>query len=64
MTQCQDNMTEWDIRWPGFPGVGGSTIKVAMTELSQIGTHPDMTLDVARMSNSNNQPTNLDDMKH
>ena len=34
----------------------GQCYKVIMSALSQVGTHPGMTLDVAKVCNSNNQP--------
>ena len=51
MLLCQDNVTEWDIRsWYWQPGFFmGLHYKVAMNApLSQIGSRPHMTLDVAR----------------
>ena len=46
-------VTEWDIRtWCGQAGFPvGQHFKVAVSLLSQIGTRPDMTIDVARTSN-------------
>ena len=51
LAQCHDNVTKGDIRsWYWQPGVplGKKPYKVTMSALSQVGTPPDMTLDVAR----------------
>ena len=48
--QCQDNVTEWDIRRPGF--TIGQHYNVAISgALSHVDAHPDMTLDVAPKTN-------------
>ena len=46
LTECQDNVTAWEpAAW--FPS--GATLKGHREcALSQVGTHPDKTLDVAR----------------
>ena len=53
LAQCQDNVTEWDIRsWCWRSGllvlVGQHYESHYECALSQVDTHPDMTLDVAR----------------
>ena len=57
--QCQGNVTEWDISswwcWPGLPV--RQHYKVAMSVQSQVDTHPDITLNVARMWSLNKQAT-------
>ena len=49
LAQYQDNVTTWDIRsWCWQPGLPMLKHYKAGT-LAQIGTHPVMTLDVARL---------------
>ena len=52
----QDNVTEWGISGHGASAlVAHPTLKVAKTVQSQVSTHPNTTLDIART----NTPTNL-----
>ena len=46
MAQCQDNVTEWDMR-PDLPV--GQHYKVTLSAQSQVGVSHDVTLYVARM---------------
>ena len=50
-------MTKMDIRsWSWWPGLQvGQHYKVTMSALSQVGTFPDMTVDVASRSDNNKQ---------
>ena len=52
LAQCRDNATEWDIRvWCWFGACspsGASLLSHHECALSKFGTHPDMTLDIAR----------------
>ena len=47
LAPCQDNVTEWDIMsWPWWHGL---RVGRHACTLSQVGSRPDMTIDVARM---------------
>ena len=61
LPQLQDNVIEWDIMsWCWLPGLPVEQhYEVTMSaRCRQVGGPSDMTVDVARTLNSNNQPTN------
>ena len=59
LAKCQDNVTGWDIgswcQWPDLR-VGWHYKSHHEYSLSQGSTHPDMTIDFARLHNPNKQP--------
>ena len=58
MVKFQDDVTEWDVKswcwWPGLP-----LEQYFKYTLSPVGTRPDIILDIARSSDSLNQPTDI-----
>ena len=55
LTQCPDNVTEWDTKSLVRVNILSSGLVYHERSLPQVGSHSDLILDVARTLNSNNQ---------